>query len=87
LKRRSPEQALGREQEKKRKHQLALVNEERAKVESANQTTAVMMAQKHESFQRAADSLAKSFAKNPNVDPADPQAALAALAKNFGIIT
>ena len=39
------------------------------------------------SYRKAAEGLGKSFHSNPNVDPADAQAALVALAKNFGIVT
>jgi uncharacterized membrane protein len=60
---------------------------EAIRIKSANNATVALMAEKHESYRKAAEGLGKSFQNNPKVDPADAQAALAALAKNFGIIT
>jgi hypothetical protein len=60
---------------------------EALKTKSANDATVVISGQKHESYQRAAEALGKSFHGNPNIDPADAQAAMTALAKNFGIIS
>ena len=60
---------------------------EALKVKSANDCTVAISGQKHESYQKAAEALGKSFHGNPNIDPADAQAAMTALAKNFGIIS
>lgn len=60
---------------------------EAIRIKSANNATVALMAQKHVSFRKGAESLGISFQNNPKVDPADAQAALTALAKNFGIIT
>jgi hypothetical protein len=60
---------------------------ETAKVKSANHATVALMSQKHDSYRKAAEALGKSFHSNPNVDPADAQAAMVALAKNFGIVS
>jgi hypothetical protein len=60
---------------------------EALKVKSANDATVALMSQKHDSYRKAAEGLGKSFHGNPNIDPADAQAAMTALAKNFGIIT
>jgi len=87
LKRRSPEAIAAQEKENVRKHEEELAAMEAAKVKSANDATVALMAQKHDSYRRAADSLSRSFQNNPKVDPADAQASLAALAKNFGIIS
>ncbi len=54
---------------------------------SANDATVGLMSQKHDSYRKAAEGLGKSFHGNPNIDPADAQAAMTALAKNFGILT
>ncbi len=85
-KRKSPEQVLMQEKEKVRQHELEVAQTEALKVQSANQSTVAMMAQKHDSYRKAAESMAKSF-HNGNVDACDAQAAMAALAKNFGIIS
>ena len=56
-------------------------------MKSANDATVAINGQKHDSYRKAAEGLSKSFQNNPKVDPADAQAALVALAKNFGIVT
>ena len=60
---------------------------EALKIKSANDCTVAISGQKHESYQKAAEALGKSFQGNQNIDPADAQAAMTALAKNFGILT
>jgi hypothetical protein len=60
---------------------------EALKVRSANQATVAISGQKHQSYQKAAEALGKSIQGNTNIDPADAQAAMTALAKNFGILT
>jgi len=60
---------------------------EALKVRSANEATVAISGQKHESYQKAAQALGQSFHGNQNIDPADAQAAVTALAKNFGILT
>jgi hypothetical protein len=60
---------------------------EALKIKSANDSVVAINAQKHESYQKAAEALGKSFQGNTNIDPADAQAAMTALAKNFGIIS
>ena len=60
---------------------------EALKIKSANEATVAISGQKHESYQKAAEALGKSFQGNANIDPADAQAAMTALAKNFGILT
>jgi hypothetical protein len=58
------------------------------KIKSANSTTVALMAQKHDSYRKPTDNLGRSIQGNQKVDPAaDAQAAWAALASNFGIIT
>jgi len=83
----SPEKIAAREREKVRQHQLEVAEVEAAKVKAANDATVALMSQKHDSYRKAAEGLGKSFHNNPNVDPADAQAAMVALAKNFGIVT
>jgi hypothetical protein len=87
LKRKSPEQDAAMERDQIRKHELEAAQVEAAKVKSANDATVTLLAQKHDSYRKAAEGLGKSFHANPNVDPADAQAAMVALAKNFGIVT
>ncbi|MGO9118882.1 MAG: hypothetical protein ACLQPD_14895 [Desulfomonilaceae bacterium] len=86
LKRKSPEQIAAREKEQIRQHQLEIAEVEAAKVKAANDATVALMNQKHDSYRKAAEGLGKSFQGNQNIDPADAQAAMTALAKNFGII-
>lgn len=87
LKRKSPEQIAAKEKESVRQHELEKAQTEAAKIKAANDATVVLMSQKHDSYRKAAEGLAKSFHSNPNVDPADAQAAMVALAKNFGIVS
>ena len=87
LKRRSPEQIAAKEKERVRQHELEVAEIESAKVKAANDATVAINGHKHESYQKAAEALGKSFQGNPNIDPADAQAAMTALAKNFGIVT
>jgi hypothetical protein len=87
LKKKSPEQIAAQEKERIRQHELEAAQVEAAKVKSANDATVTLMAQKHDSYRKAAEGLGKSFHNNPAVDPADAQAALVALAKNFGIVS
>ena len=70
-----------------RQHELELAQAEPEKITSANEVTVQLMTQTQDSFRKAAESLGKSFHNNPKVDTADAQAAMAALAKNFGIIS
>ena len=86
-KRKSPEQILMQEKENARQHELEVAQTEALRVKAANDATVAMVALKHDSFRKAAESMAKSFHNNPKVDPCDAQAAMAALAKNFGIIS
>jgi hypothetical protein len=82
----SPEQVAAQDRERVRQHETELAQAEAEKIKSANQATVELMKQKHDSFRKAAESLGKSFHNNPNLDPCDAQATMAALAKNFGII-
>ncbi|MGO9119394.1 MAG: hypothetical protein ACLQPD_17525 [Desulfomonilaceae bacterium] len=86
LKRKSPEQVAAREKESIRQHELEVAEIEAGKVKAANDAVLAVNGQKHESYQKAAEALGKSFQGNPNIDPADAQAAMTALAKNFGIV-
>jgi hypothetical protein len=87
LKKKSPEHVAAMERQQVRQHELETAQAEAARVKNANDATVTLMAQKHDSYRKAAEGLGKSFHNNPNVDPADAQAALVALAKNFGIVT
>jgi hypothetical protein len=87
LKRKSPEQIAAREKENIRQHELEAAHVEAAKVKAANDATVALMRQNHDSYRKAAEGLGKSFQSSLNIDPADAQAALVALAKNFGIVT
>jgi len=87
LKRKSPEQIAAREKESIRQHALEVAQVAAAKAKAANDATVALVAQKHDSYRKAAEGLGRSFQGNPNVDPADAQASLVALAKNFGIVT
>ena len=60
---------------------------EALKIKSANDCTTAISGQKHESYQKAAEALGKSFQGNTNIDPMAAQTAMSELAKNFGIIT
>jgi hypothetical protein len=86
LKKKSPDQIAAQEKERIRQHELEVAEVEAAKVKAANDATVTLMSQKHDSYRKAAEGLGKSFQNNPKVDPADAQAALVALAKNFGIV-
>jgi len=86
LKRKTPEQIAVQEKERIRQHDLEVTQVEAAKVRATNDATVALMSQKHDSYRKAAEGLGKSFHNNTNVDPADAQAALVALAKNFGIV-
>jgi hypothetical protein len=87
LKKKSPEQIAAMERGQIRQHELEVSEIEAAKAKAANDATVALMSQKHDSYRKAAEGLGKSFHNNPNVDPSDAQAALVALAKNFGIVT
>ena len=87
LKRKSPEQVAAREKESIRQHELEVAEVEAARITTANNATVSINGQKHESYQKAAEAQGKSFHGNQNIDPADAQAAMTALAKNFGILT
>ncbi len=60
---------------------------EALKTKSANDATVAISGQKHESYQKAAEALGKSFHGNQNIDPMAAQTAMSELAKNFGIIS
>jgi hypothetical protein len=60
---------------------------EALKIRSANDCTVAISGQKHESYQKAAEALGKSFQGNTNIDPMAAQNAMSELAKNFGIIS
>ncbi len=87
LKKKSPEQVAAMERQQIRQHELEAAEVEAAKLKSANDSTVALMSQKHDSYRKAAEGLGKSFHNNPNIDPADAQAAMVALAKNFGIVS
>ncbi len=59
---------------------------EALKIKSANDCVVAINGQKHESYQKAAEALGKSFQGNTNIDPMATQTAMSELAKNFGII-
>ncbi len=60
---------------------------EALKIKNANDCTVAISGQKHESYQKAAEVLGKSFQGNQNIEPVAAQNAMTELAKNFGILT
>jgi hypothetical protein len=63
------------------------MNLNQQKWKATNDATVALMSQRHDSYRKAAEGLGKSFHNYPNVDPADAQAAMTALAGNFGIVS
>ncbi len=65
LKKKSPEQIAAREKESIRQHELEVAEVEAAKVKAANDATVALMAQKHDSYRKAAEGLGKSLSQQP----------------------